>query len=621
MQKHQSFQPSRRRGIVSQLEARKTAKTWRVGTLALSLLNVLPMSARMKEFRPGPWKRNLRIRAFLLPYVLAGCACISCPAQSKAETVDHDSVLREILDYIHTGWDSLTRSTFSCTGVPDPKVAAPSVIYLPADYQEPKELREMQSHCKVKVAHLPRVIHQLGTGAVEPVHPPGVLYLEHEYVVPGGRFNEMYGWDSYFIILGLLRDGRLGLARGMVDNFFFEIEHYGALLNANRTYYLTRSQPPFLSSMVMAVHEAQARAGKDDRAWMETAYSHLKRDHAMWTQGAHLAGNTGLSRYYDFGDGPAEEAVQDETDVYRQVAAYFLLHPATPSHTAPAAEVPQGKTPIPAYSVRVCGPSPLESCEPEQAIKLKPDYYKGDRSMRESGFDISFRFGPYGAETHHYAPVCLNSLLFKTEKDLEAISRLLGKNSDAEQWSKSANARQRAIQKYLWDEQQGLFFDYNFETGKKSNYRYATTFYPLWAGLATEAQASAVMKNLGEFEHPGGIAMSLHESQGQWDYPFGWAPVQLLAVEGMRRYRHNIEADRVSIEFLSTVLQNFSRDKTIREKYNVVTRSSDTIVKAGYAANVIGFGWTNAAFLELLHALPPSMSKRWTQSVPKTSSE
>jgi alpha,alpha-trehalase len=161
------------------------------------------------------------------------------------------------------------------------------------------------------------------------------------------------------------------------------------------------------------------------------------------------------------------------------------------------------------------------------------------------------------------------------------------------------------MQKYLWDERQGLFFDYDFDRGQRSDYRYATTFYPLWAGLATDAQASKVMKNLSAFEKPGGIAMSVQQTQGQWDYPFGWAPIQLLAVEGMRRYGHNAEADRVSTEFLSMVLKNFEHDKTIREKYNVVTRSSETTVTAGYSANGIGFGWTNAAFLELLHSLPP----------------
>lgn len=224
--------------------------------------------------------------------------------------------------------------------------------------------------------------------------------------------------------------------------------------------------------------------------------------------------------------------------------------------------------------------------------------------MRESGFDISFRFGPFGAATHHFAPVCLNSLLFKTEKDLEEISRILGKDAEATQWQRLAEARKQSMQRYLWDERQGLYLDYNFDDGQRSTYRYATTFYPLWAGLATDAQASMVVKSLGLFERPGGIAMSLQETLGQWDYPFGWAPIQLLAVEGMRRYGHNADADRVSVEFLTMVMEDYRRDGTIREKYNVVTRSSETNVKAGYAANVIGFGWTNAAFVELLHSLP-----------------
>jgi alpha,alpha-trehalase len=543
------------------------------------------------------------------PIALVAILSIAAFGQSPPQPATAGANLDAVLAYIHTGWDSLTRSTSSCGAVADTKLSAAPVVYLPAGFETPRELDQMQRDCHVTVAHLPQAIHQLGTTDVASIQPPGLLYLKNKYVVPGGRFNEMYGWDSYFIIRGLLRDGRLDLARGMVDNFFFEIENYGAVLNANRTYYLTRSQPPFLSSMVMAVHEAQKAAGRDDRAWMERAYSYMKRDHAMWTQGPHLAGSTGLSRYYDFGDGPAAEALQDENDIYRQVAAYFLLHPTTPTYEAEDSDVPAGQASGSAYSVRVCSTRQPEqsesSCEPARRIKLKPDFYKGDRSMRESGFDISFRFGPYGAATHHFAPVCLNSLLFKTERDLEEISRLLGKNSDAAQWQRLAEARKQLMQKYLWDERQGLFFDYNFENGQRSTYRYATTFYPLWAGLATERQASAVMKNLSSFERAGGIAMSVQETQGQWDFPFGWAPIQLLAVEGMRRYGHNAEADRVSTEFLSTVLENFERDKTIREKYNVVTRSSETSVTVGYTANVIGFGWTNGAFLELLHSLPP----------------
>ncbi len=529
----------------------------------------------------------------------------AAPSLSQSQHATSNAHLDDILNYIHSGWDSLTRSTNLCGAVADSKLSVAPVLYLPADLPEPPELGQLRHDCKVTIAHLPTIIRSPGTTDVESIQPPGLLYLENKYVVPGGRFNEMYGWDSYFIIRGLLRDGRVELARGMVENFFFEIEHYGAVLNANRTYYLTRSQPPFLSSMVMAVHQAQAATGKDDRRWLENAYDYVKRDHAMWTRSPHLAGSTGLSRYYDFGEGPAPESLQDEKDLYRQVASYFLIHPSQPPYISDGAQLSTGTSSGADYSVEVCSGKDPRDCEPPHLIKLKADYYKGDRSMRESGFDISFRFGPYGAASHHYAPVCLNSLLYKTERDLEEMGRLLGRQDDVAIWQRLADARRQSMQKYLWDGERGLFFDYNFETAERSTYRYATTFYPLWAGVATDAQARAVVSNLAIFERPGGLATSVQESQGQWDYPFGWAPLQLLAIEGMRRYGHRDEADRVATEFLSTVLENFERDKTIREKYNVVTRSSETNVKAGYAANVVGFGWTNAAFIELLDALPP----------------
>jgi alpha,alpha-trehalase len=553
----------------------------------------------------------VRIRRFIdycrssLYFALWLLLLCAAPGQSQAQHSANNAQLDDIINYIHSSWDSLTRSTNLCDAVADSKLSVAPVLYLPADLPEPQEVGQLQQECKVTISHLPTIIRSPGTTEVESIQPPGLLYLKNKYVVPGGRFNEMYGWDSYFIIRGLLRDGRLELARGMVDNFFFEIEHYGAVLNANRTYYLTRSQPPFLSSMVMAVHHAQAAAGKDDRQWLENAYEYVKRDHTMWTQSPHLAGSTGLSRYYDFGEGPAAESLQDEKDLYRQVASYFLIHPSQPPYVSDGAQLPTGTSSGAAYSVEVCSGKDARDCEPPRLIKLKADYYKGDRSMRESGFDISFRFGPYGAASHHYAPVCLNSLLYKTERDLEEMGRLLGRQNDVSTWQRLAEARRQSMQKYLWDEKQGLFFDYNFDTAERSTYQYATTFYPLWAGLATDTQARAVVGNLAIFERPGGLATSVQESQGQWDYPFGWAPLQLLAIEGMRRYGHGGEADRVSTEFLSTVLENFERDKTIREKYNVVTRSSETNVRAGYTANVVGFGWTNATFIELLNALPP----------------
>jgi alpha,alpha-trehalase len=554
-------------------------------------------------------------------YFLLLAVSVSALAGDPLAQAPEGQGLKPILNYISSAWDTLTRSMTDCQSVVDPKIKAASVLYLPAGFPEPAAVQKLAADCNVRVEHLPIEIHRLGEIDTSKIQPHGLLYLENKYVVPGGRFNEMYGWDSYFIVRGLLQAGRVELARGMVDNFFFEIEHYGAMLNANRTYYLTRSQPPFLSSMFVDVYQAIPR-DKPDTAWLERAYADLEKDYGMWTREPHLAGQTGLSRYYDFGEGPPAEAVQDETGFYRKVAGYFFFHPAEAddyvaeekpgsaemSTTRPLAGAP--------YILQVCD-APLTTshpgCEKARQFKLSADYYKGDRSMRESGFDVSFRFGPFGAATHHYAPVCLNSLLYKTEKDLEQISRWLGHNADAEKWSKRAEDRKKLVTRYLWNQERGLFFDYNFHMSQMSSYRYVTTLYPLWAGLATPEQAKAVVGNLKIFERPGGLPMSTEETGAQWDLPYGWGNIEMVAIAGLRRYAFNADADRISYEFLSTVAENFRRDGNIREKYNVVTRSSEAHVELGYEMNVVGFGWTNAAFLELLRGLPKEMAQRLEQ--------
>jgi alpha,alpha-trehalase len=563
--------------------------------------------------------RSCRRKRFASALFFLFAICATVPAHAQGVPVGGAKGLKPILDYISSGWDTLTRSMTDCKSIVDPKIAAQSVLYLPKEMAEPASVQTLSKNCNVRVEHLPMEIHRLGEISTSNIDPPGLLYLPNKYVVPGGRFNEMYGWDSYFIIRGLLQSGRLELARGMVDNFFFEIEHYGAMLNANRTYYLTRSQPPFLSSMFVAVYIAtQNQPGaKHDKVWLERAYADLSKDYEMWTHEPHLAGDTGLSRYYDFGDGPPPEAVKDETGFYRKVAQYFFLHPEQADHYLVEAQPGRDQQVAgAAYTLQVCDASTTMAhaeCEPLRQFKLSKDYYKGDRSMRESGFDVSFRFGAFGSATHHYAPVCLNTLLYKTEKDLEQISRWLGRADDAERWSKRAEDRKNLITKYLWNAQKGLFFDFNFMTKQMSDYQYASTFYPLWAGLATPEQAQAVEKNLKVFEQPGGIPMSTVESGAQWDLPYGWGNIEMLAIEGLRRWDDNADADRVSYEFLSTVAENFRRDGEIREKYNVVTRSSEAHAELGYHMNVVGFGWTNAAFQELLHNLPKEMVQRLEQ--------
>jgi len=553
------------------------------------------------------------------------CTLAGAQDSSVKATGPNDQGLKPILNYISTAWDTLTRSMTDCASVVDPKIKVAPVLYLPAGFVEPPTLQKLTANCNVRVEHLPFEIHRLGEIDTAKIQPHGLLYLENKYVVPGGRFNEMYGWDSYFIIRGLLRAGRVELARGMVDNFFFEIEHYGAMLNANRTYYLTRSQPPFLSSMFVDVYQAvQKDGGHPDKAWLERAYADLSKDYGMWTREPHVAGETGLSRYYDFGEGPPAEAVQDESGFYRKVSQYFFLHPGeadnyvvdtTPSSNQTGSN--QNIVPPPVagaqYSLQVCD-VPLTmaraECEKNKQFKLSADYYKGDRSMRESGFDVSFRFGAFGSATHHYAPVCLNSLLYKTEKDLEQISIWLGHADDAKIWSRRAGERKKLITHYLWNDEQGLFFDFNFLTKRMSQYKYASAFYPLWAGLATPEQAKAVLANLKAFERPGGIPMSTDDTGAQWDLPYGWGNIEMVVIDALRHYGFNADADRVSYEFLSTVAENFRRDGNIREKYNVVTRSSEAHVELGYEMNVVGFGWTNAAFLELLHGLPKEMVER-----------
>jgi alpha,alpha-trehalase len=420
--------------------------------------------------------------------------------------------------------------------------------------------------------------------------------------VPGGRFNEMYGWDSYFILLGLIRDGKAGLARGIVENFFFEIDHYGGILNANRTYYFSRSQPPFLSSMIRAVYDAELEAGEraQAKAWLRRAYGYAQRDHALWLRPEQRAGDTGLARYYDYGDGPVPEMGDDPT-YYQNVIQWLLAHPQ--AQTGYLIDGPEDATGDNAAKVAAvsCDPSASPVCAEAHvgAHWLTKDFYKGDRAMRESGFDTTFRFGPFSGSTHRYAPVCLNALLYKYERDLEWMAEELGVSAAAKGWRAAAEVRRKAIDRYLWNPTAGMYFDYDFVAGQPSTYAYLTTFDPLWAGAASTDQARRVDANLGLFEKHGGLAMSTTESGVQWDAPYGWAPVEWLAADGMARAGDSKDAARVSREFMATVRANFLSDHTIREKYNVVTGSSEFHVAEGYAQNVVGFGWTNGVYLEM----------------------
>ena len=508
------------------------------------------------------------------------CTLIAGPSQSLPD----DSQLQRLRGYIKMSWTTLSRSIRDLPqALPDPKIprkpGQPWLLYI-----SPRESRtRVQSELAdvldasamkdIEIRTLPRNVLS--------IREHGLLYLPRPYVVPGGRFNEMYGWDSYFIQVGLLRDDQLGDASDLVENFLYEIEHYGTILNANRTYFLSRSQPPFLTRMILAVYEKTR-----DNAWLRGTLPAIERYYRFWTTEPHTVPDAGLSRYFDRGEGPAPEVMADEKDEqgrthYDRAREYYRTHDVTD------------------YDESLYYDSRRD--------RLTDLFYKGDRSMRESGFDPSNRFGALNVDVIHYAPVCLNTLLYVMEDDTGRIMETLGDTSAATMWRSRAASRRDLINTLMWDEEAGLYYDYNFRTRQRRRYDFATTFFPLWAGIASPAHAARLRENLSRFEAPGGLLTSTEVTGNQWDAPFGWAPLQMIAVDGLRRYGFHEDANRIAAKFVSLVTKEFDEHGTIVEKYDVRRRESDVAadIKFGYSANQVGFGWTNGAVLDLLAGMRP----------------
>jgi alpha,alpha-trehalase len=204
--------------------------------------------------------------------------------------------------------------------------------------------------------------------------------------------------------------------------------------------------------------------------------------------------------------------------------------------------------------------------------------------------------------------VCLNSLLYQMETDTAHILRELGRGREAPLWTERARRRRAAVDRYLWDGRSGLYLDYDFRRGRRRQYEFATTFYPLWVGLSSPEQARRVRDNLKLFEEAGGLLTSTRVSGNQWDAPFGWAPLQHIPALGLRRYGFEADAARISRKFVALVTKEFEEHGVIVEKYDVRRRESDVAadIRFGYSANQIGFGWTNGTVLELLAGLEAS---------------
>ncbi len=523
-------------------------------------------------------------------------------------------------------WDGLTRNIDEANienALKDTKSSTDrNYIYVPFKDEQAfkyyKKIETKRRDLNISVVKLPEIISDEYLQSIS--SKPGLLVLALEkdksnkitgvpFVVPGGRFNEMYGWDSYFESLGLIQDGKIDLAISMADNFFYEIEHYGKILNANRTYYLNRSQPPFLTSLINEIWNNQK---KRDKNWLQKAvYYCIKEYKTVWTESDRLT-ETGLSRFFGSGSGMPTETEPTQFD--------SILKPYAEKNNM-SLEKFRNK-----YLKREISDSELE------------EYFLHDRSVRESGHDTSYRLEGISA---HVNTVDLNSLLYKYEIDIANFIKNEFKDrfnyedeiNQSSFWLNQASIRKKTINNLLWDESKGFFFDYNFITKKKTNYESATTFYPLWANLASKKQAELLVKKaLTLLEESGGVAASTERSRGaisderpprQWDYPNGWAPHQIMIWKGLENYGYEKHAARLAYKWLYTILRNFvDYNGTIPEKYDVVNRSHKVFAEYGNVGTEFeyltkeGFGWMNASFQVGLTYLYDELKEHLNNLVP-----
>ncbi|KAF8538529.1 hypothetical protein BDD12DRAFT_841957 [Trichophaea hybrida] len=528
-------------------------------------------------------------------------------------------------------WDGLTRRIDGSVieivtkdpkaeRMPDPRPR----IYVPK--KAPEQLAYYQKVAKeypdlnLDVVQLPEVIDAAFTKSIN--DRPGLLALAMEkcvdengkeelrgwpFVVPGGRFNELYGWDSYMISLGLLQDGRAELAKSMVINFCFEIEHYGKILNANRSYYLSRSQPPFLTDMAIRVFNKIKHESNALDFLRTSILAAIKEYYTVWMAKPRYDPATGLSRYRPDGLGIPPETEPSHFD--------STLRPYAEKHAMSIDEF------IVAYNDGVVKEPALD------------EYFLHDRAVRESGHDTTYRLEGVCA---NLATIDLNSLLYKYETDIARLiheyfgDRLVippefsvpgiqelekGAVATSASWDRRARRRKLLINKYLWNEPKGMYFDYDTVKKQQITYESATVFWAMWAGLASPHQASRLVKvALPKFEELGGLASGTECSRGplgldkptrQWDYPYGWAPQQMLAWVGLERYGYHDDAKQLAYRWLFMITKAFvDYHGVVVEKYDVTRPTDPHRVDAEYGNQGLdfrgvareGFGWVNASF-------------------------
>ncbi len=403
-------------------------------------------------------------------------------------------------------------------------------------------------------------------------HPANssLLPLPLTYVVPGGRFSEMYYWDSYFTMLGLAASGKTMLLRSMADNFAFLIDTYGHIPNGNRSYYLSRSQPPVFALMVDLFEQHGIKRAVH-------YLPQLKREYAFWMEGAadlapgdshrhvvRLPNGALLNRYWDERDTPREEG--------------YLEDVATAGKsTRPAGEV-----------------------------------YRDLRAGAASGWDFSSRWLDDARDlatirTTAILPIDLNSFLFKLESQIARLSRANGDSTVADDFQSHANARRDAVDHYLWNETDGAYVDYDFIHGRQRDEVTAAIATPLYVGMASPEQAKRVAAAIqARLLVNGGLVTTELDSPQQWDRSNGWAPLQWIAIGGLRRYGQQGLAKDIAHRWLDTVGVIYTRESKLVEKY-ALQAANDTGIAGGSGGEYPlqdGFGWTNGVTRKLMHEHP-----------------
>jgi len=399
------------------------------------------------------------------------------------------------------------------------------------------------------------------------------LPLTTRYVVPGGRFREMYYWDSYFTMVGLQASGREDLVADMVENFAGLIDRYGHIPNGNRTYYLSRSQPPFFAAMV------ELQAQREGARALTRRLPQLEREYRFWMDGAEaLAAGAAHRRVVRLRDGSLLNRYWDDQAVPRDEAYVEDLAAAR------------------------------DSGRPEA------DVYRDLRAAAESGWDFSSRWLADGKtlssiRTTDIAPVDLNSLLYKLELVI-ARGCKEAKRSDCEKKMLSnARMRRATMMRLMWDDSINAFSDYDWRNQRSMSRLTAATVFPVFAEIASESQVQRMAQTIRDsLLMPHGLATTTEDSGQQWDAPNGWAPLQWIAVEGLRRHGEVELAAQIARRWVAENARVYCATGKLVEKYNV--RDAGAGAGGEYPVQD-GFGWTNAVLIKLLAIYPELARQRY----------